>query len=139
MARTSKRIRKQIKTKTKKRKKTPKDTGLKKKYYPKTKRELCDFDYLDKLTDSEREWLNTFMEEYAKAHINHGKKRKLKKHQIKEVYRQNNARNRDMWNKYQKVDLGEVNISEFIDVNTPVTQTEDVVVELLDINRKIKK
>lgn len=63
----------------------------------KTRYELIDFDYLKKLTDDEKEWLNNFMEEYANASFNHkGKKiHKEKKHK-KDSYDRNNARNRDI-------------------------------------------
>lgn len=138
MVKNSKRLKKQ--TKKEKKKTVPKDTGLQKKYYPKTKRELCDFDYIHKLNKKEKEWLNTFMEEYAKAYLNHGKKRKLKKTHIKEVYQQNNARNRDMWNKYQKIDVSNIGISEFIDQNTKTfSNIEEALIDFLDLIKNYKK
>ncbi len=57
--------------------------------------EVIDFDYIDKLSDKEKEWLNTFSEEFNNANFGHGKKvlhkSKLMK---KDCYSKNNARNR---------------------------------------------
>ena len=54
-------------------------------------------DYVDKLTDKEKQWLNTFTEEYTNANFNHGKKVLHKtKTQKKDCYDRNNARNRDI-------------------------------------------
>ncbi len=62
-----------------------------------SRQELYDWDYIDKLSDKEKEWLNTFSEEFNNANFNHGKKilhkSKLMK---KDCYSKNNARNRDI-------------------------------------------
>lgn len=61
----------------------------------KTRQDLIDFDYLDKLSDKEKEWLNTFSEEYNNANFNHGKKVLHKTKLLKkDCYSKNNARNR---------------------------------------------
>lgn len=77
--------------------------GLKPHYFPKTKKELIDFDYLDKLSPEELEWLSSFMEEWAGARFNHPYQKHHKGIQAKrEIYRSNNSRNRDLYNKWQK-------------------------------------
>lgn len=54
-------------------------------------------DYVDKLSDKDKQWLNTFTEEYTNANFNHGKKVLHKtKAQKKDCYDRNNARNRDI-------------------------------------------
>lgn len=54
-----------------------------------------DFDYINQLSDKEKEFLNSFTEEYYIANFNHdGKKLHKTKEQRREVYRANNASNR---------------------------------------------
>lgn len=65
----------------------------------KTRYELIDYDYVDKLTEDEKQWLNKFTEEYINASLdsvdlekNFHNTEDLKK----DCYRRNNARNRDI-------------------------------------------
>jgi len=59
--------------------------------------ELTDFDYIDKLNDKEKDWLNRFLEEEVNANFNHGGKiLNKKKEDRKRCYDKNNARNRDV-------------------------------------------
>lgn len=62
----------------------------------KIRKELLDQDYIDKLSEKEKQWLSNFMLEYVQADFKHPGKRlhKTKKH-VKSVYDANNARNRD--------------------------------------------
>ncbi|NDG25713.1 MAG: hypothetical protein EB120_00875 [Proteobacteria bacterium] len=63
---------------------------------------ISDYDYLNKLTEKEKEWLNKFTKEYVNADLNskdlnenfHNTK-SLKK----DCYDRNNARNRCVWTK----------------------------------------
>lgn len=65
---------------------------------PKTRFELLDYDYLDKLNDEEKAWLNAFTEEYTHANMKHpGKKLHTRKKQKKDCYDRNNSRNRCIW------------------------------------------
>lgn len=58
--------------------------------------EINDIDYLAKLDDSAKEWLNNFNEEWINASLNHrGKKFHKTKKERKIIYDKNNARNRD--------------------------------------------
>lgn len=119
-------------------KKTQKKYALNKFYYPKTKAELCDFDYLDKLSEKELRWLNTFMEEWAKARFNHGKRNLHKKKNRKEVYAANNARNRDLWTKYSKTDVAGLSPEAIMDyfVENADADFEELFIESLE---KLKK
>lgn len=63
----------------------------------KTRTDLIDYDYIDKLSPKEKAWLNKFTEEYTNASLdNDNKQRNL--HKTKELrkdcYDRNNARNR---------------------------------------------
>lgn len=52
-------------------------------------------EYINKLTDSEKDWMNRFMDEYTNANLNHkGKKLHRKAHHKKAIYKSNNARNK---------------------------------------------
>jgi hypothetical protein len=65
----------------------------------KSRYELIDYDYVDKLSESDKAWLNKFTEEYVNASLdsenlenNFHSTDELKK----DCYRRNNARNRDI-------------------------------------------
>jgi hypothetical protein len=65
----------------------------------KTRYELIDYDYIGRLTEEEKQWLNKFTEEYVNASLdsenvenNFHNTQELKR----DCYRRNNARNRDI-------------------------------------------
>lgn len=75
-----------------------KNPGLKKQYNLKSRQEFLDFDYIEKLNDSEKEWLNRFIEEEVNADFRHkGKKLNRTKKEKQKIYNNNNARNRDIY------------------------------------------
>lgn len=65
----------------------------------KTRYELIDYDYINKLSEKEKEWLNKFTEEYINASLN-TENPEQNLHNTddlkKDCYRRNNARNRDI-------------------------------------------
>jgi hypothetical protein len=59
------------------------------------RREYLDCDYIDKLTDEEKDFLNRFLEETYITNFDHkGKKFYKKKAEKKKLYHDNNSRNR---------------------------------------------
>ena len=65
----------------------------------KSRTELLDYDYLNKLNKSELEWLNKFTEEYTHASLDskHPKKNLHKNKKLRtDCYNRNNSRNRDV-------------------------------------------
>jgi len=60
----------------------------------KTRYELIDYDYLDKLSPQEMAWLNKFTSEYTNADFRHSKPLHSTKKRRKECYAANNSRNR---------------------------------------------
>lgn len=69
--------------------------GLKPRLNLKTRADLLDFDYIDKLNDKERAWLNAFVEEEVHSKFDHtGKKLNKTKTAKRKIYSANNARNR---------------------------------------------
>ena len=60
----------------------------------KTRYELIDYDYLDKLNPEELAWLNKFTSEYTNADFRHSKPLHRTKKKRRECYAANNARNR---------------------------------------------
>lgn len=70
--------------------------GLDKRVNSRTRHELIDFDYVDKLSDTEKKWLSNFMEEWLSGNFNHeGRIFHKSKKSKRECYNRNNARNRD--------------------------------------------
>lgn len=53
--------------KTKKRRDSIKHPALDKKYMPRVRQELVDYDYIDQLSPEEKDWLNKFSDEYINA------------------------------------------------------------------------
>lgn len=81
--------------KKKNRRNSDKYPALKPELNLKTRSDLIDYDYIDKLSDKEKEWLNSFTEEYTCANFNHkGKKLHKTKALKKDCYNRNNQRNR---------------------------------------------
>jgi len=77
-----------------------KNPGLKPHLNLRSRQDLLEIDYLDKLNDKEKDWLNRFNEEYVGANFKHEgkilhKTKKLKK----DCYDRNNSRNRDILTK----------------------------------------
>jgi hypothetical protein len=76
---------------------------------PRTRYELLDYDYLDKLNQDEMQWLQDFTEEYVHANFNHPGRRihKGRKHAQykKDCYDRNNARNRCIWSRAKAAGL----------------------------------
>jgi hypothetical protein len=70
----------------------------------KSLRDSLDFDYLEKLSPEERAWLDEFSREYY--HGNPPREGALHpQERRKELYAANNARNRDMWNQWDRLPL----------------------------------
>lgn len=75
--------------------------GLDGRKFSKIKQEYHDLDYVDQLTDAEKDWMSRFMEEYLGARVKHKGKKIHKglnsKAGRKKLFDANNARNRDMY------------------------------------------
>lgn len=66
----------------------------------KTRYDLIDYDYIDQLSDKEKDWLNRFTEEYTHAKYDHeGPRIQKKKKDRLDSYNRNNSRNRDILTK----------------------------------------
>lgn len=63
----------------------------------KTRYELVDYDYIDELSEKEKDWLNRFTEEYTHSKFDHDGARVQKKRKDElDSYQRNNSRNRDI-------------------------------------------
>lgn len=72
--------------------------GLNPKFFSKVKQEFHDIDYIDELSPKDKEYLSSFMEEKLGARFNHGGKVHHKsKTSKREIYTENNARQRDVY------------------------------------------
>lgn len=109
----------------------------------KTRYELInDYDYLNKLSPKEKEWLNKFTKEYVNAELN-TKQPKKNLHKSakarKECYNRNNARNRCVYTRAKA--SWNLNYIEDIDLNNNslVDKTiEDLLILKIDAKKKNK-
>jgi hypothetical protein len=84
--------------------------SLKKQFTLKSRAEEVDYDYLDKLSPSELEWLAKFTNEEIHAAVkSNGKKNTFNKSKedIKRIYDKNNARNRCTWTREKAKGIGQ--------------------------------
>jgi hypothetical protein len=72
-----------------------KNAALNPNYSPRIRREYLDFDYLDQLSDKDKEFLNKFVEEELNASFKKRGNLNKTKAERREVYSANNQRNRD--------------------------------------------
>jgi len=71
--------------------------GLDKQLFSRIKQEYHDLDYINKLSDKEKQWMSDFMGEWLGANLNDSeKKMHVSRKRRKQVYDMNNARNRDI-------------------------------------------
>lgn len=103
----------------------------------KSRGELIDYDYIHKLSSSEKEWLNKFTEEYVNDALdrkdlsnNLHNTQKLKK----DCGDRNNSRNRDVLTK-QKA-MGLLNYLE--EIKEPIVDNEDKIIDSIDANDEKK-
>jgi hypothetical protein len=115
----------------------------------KTRYELIDMDYVNKLSEKEKMWLNNFMEEYVNGNFNHEGKRihkkknknavvkKTGKKRVIDVYKQeaekrNNDRNNDVLTR-AKAYGGAFSIEGQFD-EASAGNEEDALIEALDLS-----
>ncbi len=105
----------------------------------KTRTDLLDYDYLDKLNDKEKEWLNRFTEEYTHAKFNHkGKRIQKTKEQVKDSYDRNNSRNRDILTRVRASGrLKDIETVKGRDMNIMTPEDELILKE--EINERMKR
>lgn len=121
------------KPKTKRdRKKNP---GLDKHLFSRVKQEYHDYDYVDKLSDKDKEWLSTFTEEYLGARLNHKKKKLHRTKKMKrDCFNRNNARQRDTYSIARATNALLYAEGPVSPVDTGLT--EDDIIELLDAEKE---
>ncbi len=94
-----------------------------------------DFDYIDNLSDTEKKFLSDFVTEYYSADFRNSKLIKNKKGK-REVYRNNNSRNNDLYTRefiYNRLD-GMDKVKE-----KPTSDTEDKFIKAIDLKSKFSK
>lgn len=101
-------------------------------------KEISDIDYLDKLNDEEKAWLNKFMAETVNADFRHREQLYKTSGQKKELYKRNNARNRDVYTKAE----AQNKITNLLDVGTEKLEIdgfEDMMICKIDLENSLKK
>lgn len=131
LTKTKKPIRKRNKDARRNKKEFPALDSL---YMPKVRREYLDMDYLHKLSEKEKAWLNKFVDEELNASFKNDKSdlNKAKK-QKKRIFNQNNARNRCLYGvtKINGLLMDESYIKEEKNASNPNT-LEDALIEYID-------
>lgn len=105
--------------------------GLKPHLNLRTRQDLLDIDYVGKLNDKEKAWLNSFLEEEVNAKFDHpGKKLNKSKKDKRRIYSNNNARNRCIFTRAKA--------SFQLDPLLDSTMEEAIGGDLLDMTEKIE-
>lgn len=65
-------------------------------------REMTDFDYVHKLSEEEADWLEKFANEYYSANFSKISNFHVTDEQRRKCYNANNARQRDLWNRFMR-------------------------------------
>lgn len=102
-----------------------------------------DQDYINDLSDDEKQWLSNFMEEYMSGNFQHkGKKLHRTKKEKKTCYDRNNSRNRDVYtlNRTRGWIEAPVDLAAAVDSTQHLTADgqENALIELIDL-KKVQK
>lgn len=114
--------------------------ALIRKYNLRIRQESIDFDYLEKLSKEDLDWLNRFMEEYNNASFKHDTIDGAVETRRKS-YRTNNYRNRDIFSRAKAqgiVDsLSEIEFEELVEKNQRSDLSEeDIWIKKIDSHNK---
>lgn len=111
--------------------------ALNKQYNLKSRTDLLECDYLDKLNDEEKQWLNKFNEEFINASFEKDNRKNLHKtpELKKDCYDKNNARNRCILTK-AKASGKHIHFSELKE-DQIVDDYEDKIIYIVD--KKLKR
>ena len=110
----------------------------------KIRKDELEIDYLDKLSDKEKDWLNKFNEEYVNGSFEKKKKNRLHKTKKAELecYKRNNDRNNDVLakGKVKGVLLEEKKVFNQLEVRSLSTNNHDVensLIEKIDLDAEL--
>lgn len=98
--------------------------------------EIADLDYIDKLNDEEKEWMNKFMGEYVNADFRHEKPIHKTQKAKRDCYNRNNARNRDVLTQVKACGKS-VNIDDCHESDLTVQSQEDKILLKIDIENQL--
>lgn len=104
-------------------------------------------EYVDQLNDKEKDWLNRFLEETVITNFQHkGKHHYKTQEKRREFYRDNNVRNRCIYTRSKAMgaltnidtQAALANLMDFADYQSGVLDSEDSMIAMLDLKRKIE-
>lgn len=106
-----------------------------------TRTDLIDYDYLDKLNEKDKEWLNKFTEEYVNASFKKDKTKNIQnsKAHKKDSYDRNNARNRCIYTKSKAYDNLDYLEDVFETLDSREVIYEEKIIEIIDEERELLK
>jgi hypothetical protein len=102
----------------------------------KSRGELIDYDYINKLSYEEKKWLNDFTEGWTNADFRSEDTKKVfenHEHIRKEAFRRNNYRNFDLYSK-KKMNNGLISLEEYY--GNPDDEDTVTIEELIDLKRE---
>lgn len=125
-------------------KKTPRSKvkypALNPKYNLKTRTDLLDYDYIDKLSEEEKQWLNDFSSEYINANV--GKQSEPEKNRfhntqelVKDRQDANNARNRCVYTRAKAMG----NVIDPVFDREPSKDYEEEIINQIDEETELEK
>lgn len=106
--------------------------ALERHYIARIKQEYLDYDYLSKLSDKDKEWLNRFTEEELNANFKHkGDKIITDNETQKQIYHKNNARQRCTYSRSKAKNAVKDAAENEIDITYQYIVDEQDVIDLL--------
>jgi hypothetical protein len=124
--------------KSKNRRDKVENPALNKRYMPRVRQELIDYDYLDKLSAEEKEWLNKFTDEYVNASFKRdGTDIQSYEKYGKDSNDRNNARNRCLYTALKNKANG-ANNKRLLNYDSVLIEVEDELHRDLDPKHMIK-
>lgn len=138
------------KKKTRSKRSRTKYPSLKKELNLKNRQELIDYDYINKLNDEEKAWLDKFTDEYVNASFTKtkggaysSKNLHKKASQRREAYQRNNKRNVDTFTATKTTGMlkdAKSLIATLQDKSVrTASEVEDTIITLLDKKNRLKK
>jgi hypothetical protein len=102
-----------------------------------TRFEEIDYDYVDQLSDSEKDFLNRFTEEYTNASFRHKNRVHKKKKDELEAYTRNNQRNADILTRAKA--SGKIYGLEVIKFSSDQLSPEEIMIQREDLKEFINR
>jgi hypothetical protein len=120
-----------------------KHPGLHKRFFSKIKQEYHDIDYINKLSEEDKEYLSSFMDEYLGANFTYNSKKIHKKKMYKtKSYNAHNARQRDIFSIERAKGCLAIDLdvcARAIESREDLKSPEDALIDFIDNKEEVLK